>query len=267
MTTINFEGMLDTMPKSRIPEVQELIQEIHTKIKMGSIPPNGNFFVFYRSYLSSVYGKIKNKLSRGYQELFEKANSLSISNLQPHNPYEHPITGIEREIERIEQGWKAVQIKKEYLQNGLNGYKKLLDPIIKIYLKGDDTETRKYITDNINLTPTAKYGDYHSDIKNTGSLTYARNQFEQGAYNLLHEMCIYEEKGLIQDLITTMAKCYHISKKTNKIHISHTRVGDVKQYQYPILFFMLFDKWYIGQNASMAEIKSIYPDIYIEVTR
>jgi hypothetical protein len=30
-------------------------------------------------------------------------------NLQQHNPYEHPITGIEREMERIELGWKAVQ--------------------------------------------------------------------------------------------------------------------------------------------------------------
>jgi|688.fasta_scaffold30714_10 hypothetical protein len=101
--------MLDTMPKSGIPEIQELIQGIHIKIKMGSIPPNENFFVFYRSYLSSLSGEIKNKLSRGYKEIFEKANSVSMCNLQQHNPYEHPITGIEREMERIELGWKAVQ--------------------------------------------------------------------------------------------------------------------------------------------------------------
>jgi hypothetical protein len=257
------------MPKSRIPEVQELIQEIHTKIKMGSIPPNGNFFVFYRSYLSSVYGKTKNKFSRGYQELFEKANSVSICNLQQHNPYEHPITGIQREIERIEQGWKAVQTKKEYLQNGLNAYKKILDPIIKIYLKGVDTETSKYIRDNINLTPTAQYGDYHSDIKNTGSLTYARNQFEQEAYNLLHEMCIYEEKGLLLDFITTLKMVYNICRKCHKWIVVHGRDGnmpmDFKRYIYPILFRELFYRQYL--HKVMAEIKAIYPDIYIEVTR
>jgi hypothetical protein len=274
MSTINFQDILDTMPKSCIPEIQELIQGIHTKIKMGSIPPNGNFFVFYRSYLSSLSGEIKNKLSMGYKEIFEKAIAVSMCNLQQHNPYEHPNTGIEREMERVELGWKAVQAKKEYLQNGLNGYKKMLDPIIEIYLKGDDKETSKYIRDNINLTSTDKYGDYDSARRNAGSLTTASNQFEQGAYNLLHEMCIYEEKGLLQDLITTMVKVYHICRKCHKWIIVHGRVRntpvDFKRYIYPILFSIIFDyirdpRLFINVNPKDVrhEIKTIYPDIYL----
>jgi hypothetical protein len=142
----------------------------------------------------------------------------------------------------------------------------MLDPIIKIYLKGDDTETSKYIRDNINLTSTAQYGDYHTARINTGSLIYVTNQFEQGAYNLLDEMYIYEEKELLLDFITTLKKVYHICRKCHKWIVIHHRDRDIKRYAYPILFNELFYKRRIGKNL-MDEIKSIYPDIYIKVTR
>ena len=124
------------------------------------------------------------------------------------------------------------------------------------------------------MTSTAEYGDSHSARRNEGSLTTASNQFEQGAYNLLHEMCIYEEKGLLQDLITTMVKVYHICRKCHKWIIVHGRDGntpvDFKKYLYPILFGRIFDcirdpRLLINVNPKDVryEIKTIYPDIYL----
>jgi hypothetical protein len=119
MNPLVLQQLLDTMPKSSIPEIQEEIQEIHSKIKTDGIPKDGNFFVFYTSYISQLSRKITNKLSRGYRELFEKA----ICNVFPHNPYEHPNSAIEREIERVERGFKAVHAKKVYLRKFIHNMK------------------------------------------------------------------------------------------------------------------------------------------------
>jgi hypothetical protein len=276
MTTIKFQGMLDTMPKSRIPEVQELIQEIHTKIKKGSIPPNGNFFVFYRSYLSSVSGEIKNKLSRGYRELFEKANAVSICNVQQHNPFEHPNTGIEREIERIELGWKAVQAKKEYLLGLLNGFKKMLVPIIETDLKGDDKETIKRIHDipYSEVRDDKGYlfrGPYIFGI--TGSLTFNKFDIDKAFSSTIDEMVIYGEKELLQEYIPIIRKVYEITMRIRKLKETEWKGVHLQKGEYK--------KWKIDMHnatghihcgiTSVYTLKSIermkltYPDIYSRV--
>ena len=90
--------MLDIMPKSCIPEIQEMILEIHSKIKSGSIPEfgSGNFFDLYGGHLSALRGR----LGVGLVVL-----EIPISNVQPRNPYEHPITGFELQMKQIEELW------------------------------------------------------------------------------------------------------------------------------------------------------------------
>ena len=53
------ESLLSKMHKSYIPEIQEYIQEIHTKMK--DCAPN-EFFQIYLSHLRGISGKIKKKL-------------------------------------------------------------------------------------------------------------------------------------------------------------------------------------------------------------
>lgn len=241
MTTINFQGMLDTMPQSCIPEIQELIQGIHTKIKMGSIPSNGNFFVFYRSYLSSLSGEIKNKLSRGYKEIFEKAISVSICNLQQHNPYEHPNTGIEREMERVELGWKAVQAKKEYLLGLLNSFKKMLVPIIETDLKGDDKETIKRIRDipysEVRDDKGCSFrGPYIYIWGLTDRLIFNKFDIDKAFSSLIDEMVICGEKELLQEYIPIIRKVYEITMRIRKLKETewkgvHLKKGEYKKWK------------------------------------
>lgn len=251
------QEMLRTMPKSRIPEVQELIQEIHTKIKMGSIPPNGNFFVFYRSYLSSVYDKTKDKFSRGYQELFEKANSVSICNLQQHNPYEHPITGIEREIERIEQGWKAVQAKKEYLLGLLNSFKKMLVPIIETDLKGDDKETIKRIHDipysEVRDNKGCLFrGPYTFGI--TRTLIFNKFDIDKAFSSTIDEMVIYGEKELLQEFIQIIRKVYEITMRIRKLKEEKWKKNHLSKGEYK--------KWKIDMHNATGHIHSGITTVY-----
>jgi hypothetical protein len=90
--------MLDIMPKSCIPEIQEMILEIHSKIKSGSIPEfgSGNFFDLYGGHLSALHGRLGVGLV---------VSEIPISNVQQRNPYEHPITGFERRMKQIEELW------------------------------------------------------------------------------------------------------------------------------------------------------------------
>lgn len=92
------QQLLDTMPRSHIPEIQEMILEIHSKIKSGSIPEfgSGNFFDLYGGHLSALRGR----LGVGLVVL-----EIPISNVQPRNPYEHPITGFELQMKQIEELW------------------------------------------------------------------------------------------------------------------------------------------------------------------
>lgn len=268
--------MLDTMPKSCIPEIQELIQGIHTKIKMGSIPPNGNFFVFYRSYLSSLSGEIKNKLSRGYKEIFEKANSVSICNLHQHNPYEHPNTGIEREMERIELGWKAVQAKKEYLLGLINAFKKMLVPIIETDLKGDDKETIKRIRD-------IPYSEVRNDkgysfrgpyiLGITKSITFNKFHIDRAFSSLIDEMVIYGEKELLKEYIPILRKVYEITMRIRKLKETewkrvHLQKGEYKDWRID----MHNATGHIDSGISsvhtlksIEQMKLTYPDIYSRV--
>ena len=257
MSSTNTQVMLDNMPKSRIPEIQELIQEIHNKIKKNGIPPNGNFFEFYRSYLSSVYGKITNKLSRGYRELFEKRISVSIYNSQQHNPYEHPNIGIEREIERIELGWKAVKAKKEYLQNGLNAFKKMLYPIIETDLKGVDKETIKRIYD-------IPYTEVRDDkgcsfrgpyILGLGkSISFNKFHIDKALSYIIDEMVIYEEKELLQEYIPIIRKVYEITMRIRNLEEEKWKKNHLQKGEYK--------EWRIDMHNATGHINSGISSVY-----
>ena len=92
------QQLLDTMPRSHIPEIQEMILEIHGKIKTCSIPESGsgNFFDLYGGHLSALHARLGVGLV---------VSEIPISNVQPRNPYEHPITGFERRMKQIEELW------------------------------------------------------------------------------------------------------------------------------------------------------------------
>lgn len=75
-----------------------MILEIHSKIKSGSIPESGsgNFFDMYGGHLSALHGRLGVGLV---------VSEIPISNVQPRNPYEHPITGFELQMKQIEELW------------------------------------------------------------------------------------------------------------------------------------------------------------------
>ena len=75
-----------------------MILEIHGKIKTCSIPESGsgNFFDLYGGHLSALHARLGVGLV---------VSEIPISNVQPRNPYEHPITGFERRMKQIEELW------------------------------------------------------------------------------------------------------------------------------------------------------------------
>lgn len=92
------QQLLDTMPRSHVPEIQEMILEIHSKIKTCSIPEfgSGNFFDLYGGHLSALHDRLGVGLV---------VSEIPISNVQPQNHCEHPITGFERRMKQIEELW------------------------------------------------------------------------------------------------------------------------------------------------------------------
>jgi hypothetical protein len=98
MSVSRIQQLLDMMPRSHIPEIQEMILEIHSKIKSGSIPESGsgNFFDLYGGHLSVLHGRLGVGII---------VSEIPISNAQQWNPYEHPITGFERRMKQIEELW------------------------------------------------------------------------------------------------------------------------------------------------------------------
>jgi len=98
LSVSRIQQLLDMMPRSHIPEIQEMILEIHSKIKSGSIPEfgSGNFFDLYGGHLSVLHGRL------GVGVI---VSEIPISNVQQRNPYEHPITGFERRMKQIEELW------------------------------------------------------------------------------------------------------------------------------------------------------------------
>jgi len=98
MSVSRIQQLLDMMPRSHIPEIQEMILEIHSKIKSGSIPESGsgNFFDLYGGHLSALHGRLGVGII---------VSEIPISNVQQRDPYEHPITGFERRMKQIEELW------------------------------------------------------------------------------------------------------------------------------------------------------------------
>lgn len=214
----NVEYILDTMPKSHIKEIQDEIQEIHTKMKEFT---GDNFFAMYTSCFSRIAGKIKNKLSREYRELFDPKDT-NIFNTKPHNPYEDPHSHIQREKERIEQGWKAVQAKMAYFREALKNYKKLFLPIIESDLKGINADTIKaiekipYDSTYIESVGGYVYGPYYIlDVR-----FFPKSTFDKGLSSILDGMCKYEEKALLLEIIPIIRKVNNI---TSKIRILEKR--------------------------------------------
>jgi len=250
MNPLVLQQLLDTMPKSRIPEIQEEIQEIHSKIKTDGIPKDGNFFVFYTSYISQLSRKITNKLSRGYRDLFEKTNSVSISNVFPHNPYEHPKSAIEREIERVERGFKAVHAKKAYLQELVNGFKKVLVPIIESNLKGDVKETIKCID---NIPYDLKYdciNGYSRGPYLVGliALGFPKFDFAKGISSILDEMYMYEEKEILLDFILIVRKVRNITHKIRSLAMQKWKKNNLQNGKYK--------HWRIAMHNTVGSITS-----------
>ena len=211
----NVESLLNTMPKSHIKEIQDEIQEIHTKMKDFT---GDNFFPIYTSYFSKIAGKIKNKLSREYREVFDPKDT-NIFNTKQHNPYEDPHSHIQREKERIERGWKAVQAKMAYFREALKGYKKLLLPIIESDLKGINADTIKAIE---KIPYDSRYipsvgGYVNAPYKRFDQIIFAKLRFDKGLSSVLDEMCKYEEKNLLLEIIPIIRNVNDITSKIRNL--------------------------------------------------
>jgi hypothetical protein len=213
----NVESLLNKMPKSYIPEIQQEIQQIHDKMKdyVGD-----NFLLIYNSSISVIAGKLKNKLSRGYIELFEKDDS----NYVPHNPYgEDPFIAIERTQQRIERAWKRVQEKMISFRKSLENYKMLFVPIIESDLKGSYGETIKAIEkipyDVIYLQNTKEYilAPYHTYGVYGPVTHFSKLQFDKVLSHTLEEMCKFRDKNLLLEIIPMIRKVYDITRRLRKL--------------------------------------------------
>ena len=216
------ESFLNTMHKSYIPEIQEYIQEIHTKMKSSL---DSDLFQLYLSSLRAIAGKIKNKLSREYSELFKKSydDNIHISNLPPHNPYETTYSIIEREHLRIERGWKAVQTKIKSIREQFERHKLILLPIIECDLKGVEYDTLKaiekipydsrYISEfGGHITaPYVEYGQYGKVLK------FNKFSHDKGISFTLDEMYKYGEKELLLEFIPIIMKVINITDRLRNL--------------------------------------------------
>lgn len=251
------ESFLSTMPKSCVPE----IQEIHTTMKDNI---DRDFFVVYRSQLSQVTSKIKNKLSRGYSDLFEKI--YQDFQLIPHNPFEHPINTIELQQQRIERAWKAVQTEISSIQKSLEYYRKLFLPIIDSDLKGDHNETIKCIM-KIPYDTVGPYS-YSSGLAGGLTITFPKGDFDKVLSSLIDKMIMYEEKLLLQDFIPIIIKVYDITRRTRKLEedtwkVNNLKKGEYKHWKIHMHNSVGYINSGIGLNThnSLKRIKLSYPDI------
>jgi hypothetical protein len=198
----NIEDLLNSMPKSRIPEIQDEIKEIHSKMKdyVGD-----QFFIFYQSYISQIANKITSNLSMPYRELFKK--NYSNYGIQEHNPYgESPYILIERTQQRIERAWKTVQEKMAYLRERVDYHKKILLPIIECDLKGVNADTIKAIEK-------IPYDSNYCSIEGGWITVRIRVQYHEALSEILDEILTFREKNLLLEIIPIIQGVYSITSR------------------------------------------------------
>ena len=213
----NIESLLNKMPKSNIPEIQDEIEKIHAKMKdhIGD-----HFFNFYLSDLSGIASKFKNNLSRGYIDLFDK--DYSNYGPQQYNPYgEDPLIAIERTQTRIERAWKVVQAQITCCRVKLEYYKKQLLPIIESDLTGVYDETIKAIKkipyDIVYSQGSKEWitATYYS--LGSPAIKFSKSQFDKALANILKEFDTFNEKNLLLEIIPIIKKVHNITRKLRRL--------------------------------------------------
>jgi len=266
----HIEDLLNSMPKSRIPEIQDEIKEIHSKMKdyVGD-----QFFVFYQSYISSIASKITSNLSKPYAELFKK--DYSNYGLQEFNPYgESPYIIIERTQQRIERAWNVVQEKMAYLRKSLENHKKILLPIIECDLKGIDADTIKAIEK-------IPYDSKYCSIKGgwitapwrpilSNSVYFSKSKYDKALGEILDEIYRFREKNLLLEIIPIIQNLHCIIRRLRKLAEEKWKSDNLQNGEYkkgdrirmhnstghitsPI------NGWYVCD--ALKRIKIIYPDL------
>lgn len=171
-------SLINKIPKSSIPELQEIRSEMETYT--GEI-----FYPMYISKLSSVPERITKRYP-GYKDVFQQA--FESNNVCYHDPFESPLSVISKQHDKIEKSYCSIITTYDNIRKNFKAIKDLLNPIIISDSSNIEKELSK-IPHDIRKTEIEYYTTSNTfDVKN------------HLIYKTIQDMCIYKEIDLLKEM-------------------------------------------------------------------